>query len=49
MTPTVFDYEQYRCEMNLFNLKVDSTVFKSGNYSFLYLLSLIMCESNGKK
>ena len=42
--------------MKLFNLTIDSTVFKSrvflskfGHKLLLYLLSLFMCESVGKK
>ena len=42
--------------MKLINLEMDSTVFKSvifqqnsdTNYSFLYLLKVIICESVGK-
>ena len=40
--------DQNRCVMKLFNLEMDSTLF-TNNIWILYLLSLIMCESLGKK
>ena len=52
VTPTVIYYDHDRCVMKLFNLEMDSTVFKSGvvltkfgHKLLLYLLNLIMCES----
>ena len=56
VTPTAAYCDQDMYVMKLFNLEMDSTVFKSGVFlvkfghknTFLYLLSLIMCESVGK-
>ena len=52
MTPIVIYCDQDRCKMNLFNPESGLyCVFLTRldiNYSFLYRLSLIMCESDGK-
>ena len=52
-TLTVIYCDQDRCVMKLFNLEMDSTMFKSGVFLtkfghkllLFYLLSLILCES----
>ena len=56
ITPTVIYYDQDRWVMKLFNLErtllYSAQVYFTQNldtyFSFLYLLSLIMCESVGK-
>ena len=57
VTPTVIFCDQDRYVMKLLNLEMDPTVLRvkcisnknlDTNYSFLYLLSLIIFESVGK-
>ena len=45
MTPTVIYCDQDRCVMKLFNLEMDSTVFKSGVFLTIFGHKLLFSSS----